>query len=116
MSAVTMSVPVTPRRTFAPRTNSWMTVPATNAHSAKQIPETHRRMPNEATVTSVTMHAATGHRNDCARLRTDDLRSEEHTSELQSRLHLVCRLLLEKKKKKINESRNKTQQTTSIDA
>src|SRR2546422_103795 len=28
-----------------------------------------------------------------------DSRSEEHTSELQSRLHLVCRLLLEKKKK-----------------
>src|SRR5690554_7631163 len=30
------------------------------------------------------------------------LRSEEHTSELQSRPHLVCRLLLEKKKNKIN--------------
>src|SRR2546422_1752836 len=30
------------------------------------------------------------------------LRSEEHTSELQSRLHLVCRLLLEKKKKTID--------------
>src|SRR2546422_4391352 len=30
-----------------------------------------------------------------------DKRSEEHTSELQSRLHLVCRLLLEKKKKEI---------------
>src|SRR2546429_578865 len=29
----------------------------------------------------------------------DGNRSEEHTSELQSRLHLVCRLLLEKKKK-----------------
>src|SRR5690554_7694094 len=29
------------------------------------------------------------------------IRSEEHTSELQSRPHLVCRLLLEKKKKKI---------------
>src|SRR2546422_3578278 len=28
-----------------------------------------------------------------------DHRSEEHTSELQSRLHLVCRLLLEKKKR-----------------
>src|SRR5687768_817774 len=28
-----------------------------------------------------------------------EIRSEEHTSELQSRLHLVCRLLLEKKKK-----------------
>src|SRR2546422_8097691 len=30
------------------------------------------------------------------------LRSEEHTSELQSRLHLVCRLLLEKKKKTLS--------------
>src|SRR2546422_3294322 len=29
------------------------------------------------------------------------VRSEEHTSELQSRLHLVCRLLLEKKKKRV---------------
>src|SRR5687768_17921193 len=34
-------------------------------------------------------------------------RSEEHTSELQSRLHLVCRLLLEKKKK------NKTKRQTT---
>src|SRR5687768_17798382 len=33
-----------------------------------------------------------------------DHRSEEHTSELQSRLHLVCRLLLEKKKKKDDKS------------
>src|SRR5690625_6831893 len=31
------------------------------------------------------------------------VRSEEHTSELQSRGHLVCRLLLEKKKKKQND-------------
>src|SRR5205809_4265476 len=35
-------------------------------------------------------------------------RSEEHTSELQSRLHLVCRLLLEKKKKKKKESKKMT--------
>src|SRR5690554_7607643 len=33
-------------------------------------------------------------------LRSAIARSEEHTSELQSRPHLVCRLLLEKKKKK----------------
>src|SRR5690554_7427351 len=33
-------------------------------------------------------------------MKTLQLRSEEHTSELQSRPHLVCRLLLEKKKKK----------------
>src|SRR5687768_17793789 len=37
------------------------------------------------------------------------LRSEEHTSELQSRLHLVCRLLLEKKKKRVR--RHRTLQT-----
>src|SRR2546429_3648780 len=36
----------------------------------------------------------------CAATRARSARSEEHTSELQSRLHLVCRLLLEKKKKK----------------
>src|SRR2546422_8480869 len=37
-------------------------------------------------------------------------RSEEHTSELQSRLHLVCRLLLEKKKKKqMKVTKHKTQ-------
>src|SRR5687768_17965430 len=41
-------------------------------------------------------------------------RSEEHTSELQSRLHLVCRLLLEKKKKKKKkEERRLTQNTKS---
>src|SRR3989475_5746128 len=34
------------------------------------------------------------------------VRSEEHTSELQSQSNLVCRLLLEKKKKKINEENN----------
>src|SRR2546429_6807586 len=34
-------------------------------------------------------------------LANERLRSEEHTSELQSRLHLVCRLLLEKKKNNI---------------
>src|SRR5437870_6676246 len=34
-------------------------------------------------------------------------RSEEHTSELQSRGHLVCRLLLEKKKKKNNQLKTK---------
>src|SRR5690349_22412245 len=36
------------------------------------------------------------------------LRSEEHTSELQSRRDLVCRLLLEKKKKEQSRHRNKS--------
>src|SRR2546422_7616529 len=41
------------------------------------------------------------HTDDLERLLLEVVRrSEEHTSELQSRLHLVCRLLLEKKKKR----------------
>src|SRR5690348_18347689 len=36
------------------------------------------------------------------RRRRGERRSEEHTSELQSPVHLVCRLLLEKKKKRMN--------------
>src|SRR3989449_5178121 len=51
---------------------------------------------------------------------TGTVRSEEHTSELQSRLHLVCRLLLEKKKKhqtsvlrhNVNQLRNKKANST----
>src|SRR2546425_8131254 len=39
-----------------------------------------------------------------ARARRKSLRSEEHTSELQSLAYLVCRLLLEKKKKILHES------------
>src|SRR5215471_21709041 len=41
------------------------------------------------------------------RLAHREPRSEEHTSELQSRRDLVCRLLLEKKKKKIKKKINK---------
>src|SRR2546422_1567894 len=49
----------------------------------------------------------TGHGRDHDHLRRRTVRqhrSEEHTSELQSRLHLVCRLLLEKKKKTTTET------------
>src|SRR2546422_3336899 len=43
-----------------------------------------------------------GERDHRPRRNDQEERSEEHTSELQSRLHLVCRLLLEKKKKTRN--------------
>src|SRR5438105_10224375 len=42
------------------------------------------------------------------------LRSEEHTSELQSRVDLVCRLLLEKKKKKKKKDENKSVETHTV--
>src|SRR2546422_5423350 len=41
-----------------------------------------------------------------------EYRSEEHTSELQSRLHLVCRLLLEKKKNSKARTTTKTSEVT----
>src|SRR4051794_41449983 len=44
-----------------------------------------------------------------------DVRSEEHTSELQSPVHLVCRLLLEKKKKEQTRSRDDKQHTNASD-
>src|SRR5437870_10802291 len=52
-------------------------------------------------------HSHDGSRSRSA--RRPSARSEEHTSELQSRGHLVCRLLLEKKKKKITQT-----QTTNV--
>src|SRR2546422_1957430 len=59
---------------------------------------------------------ARGYQRACARR----LRSEEHTSELQSRLHLVCRLLLEKKKKRVDKDvdtqMRRTEQHTRTDA
>src|SRR2546422_6774329 len=72
-----------------------------------------RRPPRSTLFPYTTLFRSDAHRvQDLGRLRArhllgeDDLlaearaaRSEEHTSELQSRLHLVCRLLLEKKKR-----------------
>src|SRR2546422_1526985 len=54
----------------------------------------HRPPPTSRTQSPVVLLATTTSTRDAGLLD----RSEEHTSELQSRLHLVCRLLLEKKK------------------
>src|SRR5437762_9748594 len=45
-------------------------------------------------------YRALGFANECGKFPEAELRSEEHTSELQLPMYLVCRLLLEKKKKK----------------
>src|SRR5690554_7494413 len=55
-------------------------------------PENHRHRP-------ATILVSGGARHQWRYRRDSVARSEEHTSELQSRPHLVCRLLLEKKKK-----------------
>src|SRR5690242_21481674 len=51
-------------------------------------------------------HGAAHRRRDAG-----ERRSEEHTSELQSRVNLVCRLLLEKKKKKNTKRKKKNKKT-----
>src|SRR5689334_23634355 len=48
-------------------------------------------------------------------MRVGSTRSEEHTSELQSQFHLVCRLLLEKKKIKSNISTNRNNLISGVD-
>src|SRR5438445_8225469 len=63
-----------------------------------------------STGTSVRPTGSSGSRRCRVAARGSKGRSEEHTSELQSRQYLVCRLLLEKKKKKKNK-KNKTQNT-----
>src|SRR2546429_6533445 len=69
-----------------------LVIPEVNADALRQIPRRIIANPNCTTATIAVplapLHRAAGVRR----------RSEEHTSELQSRLHLVCRLLLEKKK------------------
>src|SRR6201994_5040312 len=63
-----------------------------------------RRPPRSTLFPYTTLFRSRGHPPRRHPLADEDQRrlprSEEHTSELQSRLHLVCRLLLEKKKKK----------------
>src|SRR2546422_7406308 len=61
-------------------------------------PDAPRRRERRPLLGELQLHAA-GHQEQTAPPVEEPPRSEEHTSELQSRLHLVCRLLLEKKKK-----------------
>src|SRR2546422_8330496 len=79
-----------PRSTLFPYTTLFRSPPVRRTESScvcstviRQEPD-HARAPNHTSPYS-----------------SSAVRSEEHTSELQSRLHLVCRLLLEKKKKEI---------------
>src|SRR5690625_1685220 len=64
----------------------------------KHADETKAKYPEVPVLFNKFDNALTGHLQEIKEPRTTERRSEEHTSELQSRGHLVCRLLLEKKK------------------
>src|SRR5687768_17953683 len=71
--------------------------------------------PGDAPAGLADLHSGDRRQGPAAPERQHAERSEEHTSELQSRLHLVCRLLLEKKKKKKPQTPPQTlQQTNTI--
>src|SRR3712207_7085664 len=78
-----------PRSTRFPYTTLFRSTcrPATTA--ARPLPATRARLQSSS--------SCPAHARPCRRQRASRRRSEEHTSELQSRQYLVCRLLLEKK-------------------
>src|SRR5205809_4307995 len=88
-----------PRSTLFPYTTLFRSEAAAIAAAAAGMPST------SLAANLVTEREASELKWDKAACR----RSEEHTSELQSRLHLVCRLLLEKKKIKPSPLRNSYQ-------
>src|SRR2546422_3683152 len=97
-----------PRSTLFPYTTLFRSLDdSVSAHLVSDVPvaaflsgglDSSAVVASMATVAD-TPHAFTARYSGSGAAATDETgRSEEHTSELQSRLHLVCRLLLEKKK------------------
>src|SRR2546422_5155967 len=86
-----------PRSTLFPYTTLFRSLPHADLHVVHLRDDRGRREARLPTARGVERRDP--HQPVHARLALEEARSEEHTSELQSRLHLVCRLLLEKKKK-----------------
>src|SRR5687768_18012311 len=86
-----------PRSTLFPYTTLFRSgsVPPLSEEERKLSLAATTLLPTDGLVKETAEEVVRGKKSDLARARS---RSEEHTSELQSRLHLVCRLLLEKKK------------------
>src|SRR5438477_4426498 len=90
-----------PRSTLFPYTTLFRSLQRFGLHGERQPPEPVER--------SLCRQGGRGAERPAAPLRAHGAdaprrRSEEHTSELQSHVNLVCRLLLEKKKKKQKET------------
>src|SRR2546422_2131318 len=83
-----------PRSTLFPYTTLF------RSHPASSMRDLHAYTPERAAPRRWARRTTTSPSPSVTSIaNTGEMRSEEHTSELQSRLHLVCRLLLEKKKK-----------------
>src|SRR3712207_7165957 len=84
-----------PRSTLFPYTTLFRSAAVVELDGARELADADAR-PLEVAEDRQRRAELLGHSAD--RLNTRGVRSEEHTSELQSRQYLVCRLLLEKKK------------------
>src|SRR3712207_8780534 len=86
-----------PRSTLFPYTTLFRSETDPHLHSTKKVPS--YGVQSRLTARALVVEGTNGKR--VALVKTDNYlaRSEEHTSELQSRQYLVCRLLLEKKNK-----------------
>src|SRR2546426_2405092 len=74
----------------------------------RRAPNRPNRIGSHAVGTRRVLRWSHRSRNVASQSEPDPVRSEEHTSELQSPCNLVCRLLLEKKKKKKTEKQAKS--------
>src|SRR2546429_4067556 len=88
-----------PRSTLFPYTTLFRSVANSGGYHCSQLWRAATKAPKPAATSASTPQLISQPRPPRTLPRPVKRRSEEHTSELQSRLHLVCRLLLEKKKK-----------------
>src|SRR5437867_8146261 len=91
-----------PRSTLFPYTTLFRSRPATSSVAAQMRRGNRNNAAEAKPVPLINSRQSSGWRMNSIRVMAaalDCLRSEEHTSELQSPYDLVCRLLLEKKKK-----------------
>src|SRR3712207_8032761 len=90
-----------PRSTLFPYTTLFRSVVGSDSSSPYSFAWDSTQLANgTATITARASDAAGNQTTSSSRTVT---RSEEHTSELQSRQYLVCRLLLEKKKQQLDD-------------
>src|SRR5690625_6830905 len=96
-----------PKALAAPGTIRACSVPTQPRVDMRMKLGTRERLPGTSIVAISRMNSGLfPGKSNFAKAKAASERSEEHTSELQSRGHLVCRLLLEKKKTKVKQSKD----------
>src|SRR5690242_21531659 len=94
--------------TLFPYTTLFRSIVGAVVYFVAFVPETKPQVANLTTKPTTTTVPTSAPVVEAPPKTYGELRSEEHTSELQSHVNLVCRLLLEKKKQRQNKWRNVT--------